>query len=135
MACTSESERFAGRARPISGDRWHANDGGEAQGVAEERNRLWYFAPRHNAGTFDEATSRARIVYSIARLPPPRRTSSMKTHLRIARPVTDLERSVRMYRDGLGLSEIGRFADHAGFDGVMLGRAGMDYHFEFTFCR
>jgi catechol 2,3-dioxygenase-like lactoylglutathione lyase family enzyme len=40
-----------------------------------------------------------------------------------------------MYCNGLGLREIGRFEDHAGFDGAMLGRAGMHYHFEFTHCR
>jgi len=59
----------------------------------------------------------------------------MQAHLRIARPVSDLERSVAIYRRGLGLAEIGRFEDHAGFDGVMLGRPGLDYHFEFTRCR
>ena len=59
----------------------------------------------------------------------------MNAHLRIARPVSDLERSVAMYRNGLGLSEIGRFEDHAGFHGVMLGRPGLSYHFEFTYCR
>jgi len=56
----------------------------------------------------------------------------MTFHLRIARPVSDLERSVAMYARGLGLSELGRFEDHAGFDGVMLGRPGLDFHFEFT---
>ena len=30
---------------------------------------------------------------------------------------------------------LARFEDHQGFDGVMLGRSGMDYHFEFTYCR
>ena len=32
---------------------------------------------------------------------------------------------------------MGRFADHEGFDGVMLApaEAGAGYHFEFTFCR
>ena len=56
-------------------------------------------------------------------------------HVRIARPVSQLERSVTMYRRGLGLAEIGRFADHEGFDGVMLGKPGLGYHFEFTYCR
>lgn len=59
----------------------------------------------------------------------------MHAHLRIARPVTSLERSVGMYRTGLGLSVIGRFDDHDGFDGVMLGNPGLGYHFEFTHCR
>ena len=56
------------------------------------------------------------------------------TRIRIARPVSDLEKSVAMYCAGLGLAEIGRFKNHAGFDGVMLGLAGMHYHFEFTHC-
>jgi catechol 2,3-dioxygenase-like lactoylglutathione lyase family enzyme len=55
--------------------------------------------------------------------------------LRLARPVTDLARTVGMYKDGLGLREIGGFQGHEGFDGVMLGNAGMSYHFEFTYCR
>ena len=40
-----------------------------------------------------------------------------------------------MYCQGLGLAEIGRFENHAGFDGVMLGKPGSDYHFEFTSLR
>ena len=59
----------------------------------------------------------------------------MHRHLRIARPVRALEPSAAMYCKGLGLQEIGRFEDHAGFDGVMLGQAGCPYHFEFTHCR
>ena len=59
----------------------------------------------------------------------------MQVHLRIARPVTDLERSVMLYRRGLDLHELGRFHDHAGFDGVILGAPGMTCHLEFTFCR
>lgn len=55
--------------------------------------------------------------------------------LRIARPVTDLRRAQAMYCAGLGLERIGSFEDHAGFDGIMLGRAGVPYHFEFTVCR
>ncbi|MBX3117605.1 MAG: VOC family protein [Fimbriimonadaceae bacterium] len=55
--------------------------------------------------------------------------------LRIARPVTDLALSQRMYCEGLGLSVLGSFQDHDGFDGVMVGREGSPYHFEFTYCR
>lgn len=54
--------------------------------------------------------------------------------LRFARPVSDLERSVALYSDGLGLEEIGRFDDHDGFDGVMLGHPDLAFHFEFTHC-
>lgn len=57
----------------------------------------------------------------------------MKSHLRIARPVTDVERTLRIYCAGLDLRVVGAFKDHNGFDGVMLGRADMDYHFEFVF--
>ena len=40
-----------------------------------------------------------------------------------------------MYCRGLGLHVVGRFENHEGFDGVMLGLAGADHHFEFTYCR
>jgi hypothetical protein len=40
-----------------------------------------------------------------------------------------------MYCRALGLRVVGRFEDHEGFDGVMLGVAGAGYHFEFTYCR
>lgn len=56
----------------------------------------------------------------------------MKPHLRVARPVRDLERSVALYRAGLGLEELDRFEDHAGFDGVMLGALGAAFHLELT---
>jgi hypothetical protein len=32
----------------------------------------------------------------------------------------------------LGFEVLSQFADHEGFDGVMLGRRGAPYHFEFT---
>ena len=56
----------------------------------------------------------------------------MNAHLRVARPTDHLEVTVKMYQDGLGLEIFGSFEDHQGFDGVMLGNAGMNYHFEFT---
>jgi len=40
-----------------------------------------------------------------------------------------------MYCRGLGLRVLDRFENHDGFDGVMLGLAGVDYHIEFTRCR
>jgi hypothetical protein len=40
-----------------------------------------------------------------------------------------------MYCAGLEFRVLGDFDDHEGFDGVMLGRADMPYHFEFTYCR
>jgi hypothetical protein len=44
--------------------------------------------------------------------------------LRVARPSDDLDGILRFYRDGLGLTLLYEFADHDGFAGVMLGRAG-----------
>ncbi|WP_224013675.1 VOC family protein [Paraburkholderia tropica] len=59
----------------------------------------------------------------------------MQAHLRIARPVNDLSRTESMYCAALSLVVLAKFQDHQGFDGVMLGRSGLDYHFEFTQCR
>jgi len=59
----------------------------------------------------------------------------MHAHLRIARPVSDLQRAARMYKLGLSLEEIASFEDHQGFDGVMLGHRDAHFHFEFTFSR
>jgi hypothetical protein len=56
-------------------------------------------------------------------------------HLRIARPVTNIPMTQVLYCAGLGLSVIGCFEDHEGFDGVILGQVGSNYHFEFTSCR
>ena len=53
-------------------------------------------------------------------------------HVRIARPTDRLDDVVRFYRDALGLPEIGRFAGHAGYRGVLLGLPGVPYHLEFT---
>ncbi len=55
-------------------------------------------------------------------------------HVRLARPVRNLEESARQYVQGLGLSRLGAFQDHDGFDGVMVGKEGGSFHFEFTFC-
>jgi catechol 2,3-dioxygenase-like lactoylglutathione lyase family enzyme len=52
--------------------------------------------------------------------------------VRIARPTDQLEEAVRFYREGLGLPELFRFADHDGYDGVMIGLPGRTYHLEFT---
>ncbi len=52
--------------------------------------------------------------------------------LRVARPTDDIEALLPFYRDGLGLNVLYRFADHDGFDGVMIGLEGAPYHFEFT---
>jgi catechol 2,3-dioxygenase-like lactoylglutathione lyase family enzyme len=52
--------------------------------------------------------------------------------VRIARHTDRLDEVVRFYRDGLGLPELGRFEDHAGYDGVFLDLPGTDAHLEFT---
>ena len=52
--------------------------------------------------------------------------------LRVARPSDDIEALIPFYRDGLDLDILYRFENHDGFDGVMLGRPGASYHFEFT---
>lgn len=55
-----------------------------------------------------------------------------KTILRIARPTDHFDEVIRFYTEGLGLSVIGSFENHEGFDGVMLGIPGAPYHLEFT---
>jgi catechol 2,3-dioxygenase-like lactoylglutathione lyase family enzyme len=54
------------------------------------------------------------------------------TILRISRPTESLEDVVRFYTEGLGLSRLGSFENHEGFDGVMLGLPETPYHLEFT---
>jgi catechol 2,3-dioxygenase-like lactoylglutathione lyase family enzyme len=56
----------------------------------------------------------------------------MKAHMRVARATDHMEEIVAFYRDGLGFEVIGFFKDHDGFDGVMLGHLGAQYHLEFT---
>jgi len=53
-------------------------------------------------------------------------------HVRIARPTDDIDALLPFYRDGLGFEVLGSFADHQGFDGVMLGHKSAGYHLEFT---
>jgi hypothetical protein len=52
--------------------------------------------------------------------------------LRVARPSDNLDALLRFYEQGLGLNLLYRFENHEGFDGLMLGREGAPYHFEFT---
>jgi putative acetyltransferase len=62
------------------------------------------------------------------RRPPP----AAALRLRVARHTDRLADIVAFYRDGLGLPEIGRFAGHAGYDGVFLAVPGTGAHLEFT---
>jgi len=52
--------------------------------------------------------------------------------LRVARHTERLDELVRFYRDGLGLTEIGGFSDHDGYDGVFLEVPGTGAHLELT---
>jgi catechol 2,3-dioxygenase-like lactoylglutathione lyase family enzyme len=52
--------------------------------------------------------------------------------LRVARHTERLDELVRFYRDGIGLSEIGGFRDHDGYDGVFLAVPGSGAHLELT---
>ncbi len=52
--------------------------------------------------------------------------------LRVARHTERLGELVAFYRDGIGLTEIGGFRDHAGYDGVFLAVPGTGAHLELT---
>jgi prolyl oligopeptidase len=52
--------------------------------------------------------------------------------LRVARATDNLAEVTRMYIDGLGFKLLGSFADHAGFDGAIIGHPEHAYHLEFT---
>jgi catechol 2,3-dioxygenase-like lactoylglutathione lyase family enzyme len=51
--------------------------------------------------------------------------------LRVARHTARLQEVVGFYRDGIGLTEIGGFRDHHGYDGV-LAVPGTNAHLELT---
>jgi catechol 2,3-dioxygenase-like lactoylglutathione lyase family enzyme len=52
--------------------------------------------------------------------------------MRVARPVSQILASLRFYVDILGLEQLGGFTGHNGYDGAFVGRAGSDWHIEFT---
>ena len=54
------------------------------------------------------------------------------TQVRVARPTDQLEALVAFYGEGLGLDELERFTDHAGYDGVIFGLPDRSYQLEFT---
>lgn len=58
----------------------------------------------------------------------------MFSHMRIARPVSNLDRSFKMYEQGLDLHRIAEFSEHDGFSGIMLGRENLHWHIELTTC-
>lgn len=53
-------------------------------------------------------------------------------HVRVARPTNNIQELLPFYRDALGLSILGSFTDHDGFDGIMLGFPDFSFHLEFT---
>lgn len=55
----------------------------------------------------------------------------MKAHLRVARDTDQLEVIASLYERGLDFERLGAFEDHEGFDGVLLGSPGAEYHLEF----
>jgi catechol 2,3-dioxygenase-like lactoylglutathione lyase family enzyme len=52
--------------------------------------------------------------------------------LRVARHTERLDALVRFYRDGLGLTEVGGFQDHDGYEGIFLDVPGTGAHLELT---
>jgi catechol 2,3-dioxygenase-like lactoylglutathione lyase family enzyme len=52
--------------------------------------------------------------------------------VRVARPTDRLAEVEEFYVRHLGLPVLYRFENHAGYDGVMLGLPGTNYHLEFT---
>jgi len=52
--------------------------------------------------------------------------------LRVARPTDHLTAIAEMYATGLDFTVLAQFADHDGFDGIILGHPQSPYHLEFT---
>ena len=52
--------------------------------------------------------------------------------LRVARPTNDIARAAGFYINGLGFAVLAQFADHDGFDGIVLGHPGYPWHIELT---
>ena len=59
----------------------------------------------------------------------------MVPYLRIGRPSRDPDAAALRYCTAFDLEELARFADHEGFDGVIIGKRGAGYQLEFTRCR
>lgn len=52
--------------------------------------------------------------------------------IRVARPTDQIQKIEEFYCQGLGLKKIGSFQGHRGYEGIMIGLPGFDYHLEFT---
>jgi len=51
---------------------------------------------------------------------------------RVARHTTNLQIIIDFYTQNLELEVLGRFEKHNNYDGVFLGKKGLDWHLEFT---
>ena len=56
-------------------------------------------------------------------------------HLGIARHSQYLQPMIDFYTSIIGLDVIGEFTNHAGYDGIFLGRRNLNWHLEFTTTR
>src|SRR6187402_2762422 len=52
--------------------------------------------------------------------------------LRVARHTNNLEKIEDFYINILGFERLGGFQNHDNYDGVFIGKSGLDWHFEFT---
>lgn len=52
--------------------------------------------------------------------------------LRVARHTDNLEKIETFYINILGFERLGGFQKHNNYDGVFIGKSGLDWHFEFT---
>lgn len=52
--------------------------------------------------------------------------------LRIARHTNNLEAIEDFYVNILGFEQLGGFENHNNYDGIFIGKSGLDWHFEFT---
>ena len=52
--------------------------------------------------------------------------------LRVARHTADLQKIRSFYLDILGFQLLGQFEKHNGYDGIFIGKAGSNWHLEFT---
>lgn len=51
---------------------------------------------------------------------------------RVARHTDNLEPIIKFYCDSLGLEVLGEFTNHNKYDGVFIGKEGLNWHLEFT---
>jgi catechol 2,3-dioxygenase-like lactoylglutathione lyase family enzyme len=52
--------------------------------------------------------------------------------LRVARHTNNLEAIENFYVNILGFEQLGGFENHNNYDGIFIGKSGLDWHFEFT---